>query len=306
MLNVILSFALLFNNIYFNKQSTEVEKIEYFTNNNDSKSITIDISLKSICRDVVQLTIFFYDENKNVMNNKYFSSSLFIEGKTKTKARIPMEVKTKLYFNIILYSSNLDEEIENIMFPIYPKQKVNCDLNLSKTCKSDSHSLIFYSKKKIYEEYEFVSLLNDSLDFKRFDNIVPLSSIRLMSNLIEGEAQTTLILDEKIESLNIDYYGGYLVPIRMIVDKGIITFNFSEKYYIDFIKGETSQNYIRNGRLMNEILLPYKNYKYEFEIDIKENFVSFGTVKITFSVITSGKLIGNCENSKYCIRRGYF
>ena len=55
-------------------------------------------------------------------NNRYFSSALSIKGRKETIAKIPIKVEEKMFFKIILYSSNFKGNIVEIMFPVYPKE----------------------------------------------------------------------------------------------------------------------------------------------------------------------------------------
>lgn len=305
MRNILLSLILLFNGVNVENEVSEVEKIQYLTSDYDEGRAKLDIKIRSKIKDCIQLNIFFYDKEKQLLNNKYYSSSLVIDGIKNTSAKIPIDMDDKIYLNIVLYSGVMEKEILNIMFPLYPKESGSCNLSVQKTCISKWPNLIVYEYKHIEEKYESVALVNEKLDFNVFDNAVPINRIRLKNSINLKEGSAFLILKEKVKQFDIDYNGRYVFPLDVKKEKGLFTFDFVENYYVDELNGKTSQNYLKNGVLKKKILLPYIDEEYTFIIEIKDAFISFDSVTLNFKVSTYGKLIGECSKAKYCFRRSY-
>lgn len=305
MLSFVMALFLAITPINIKNDFCKIEKIEYNANSYNNKNLTLNIKLATSKRDVVQLDVYFYNKHKELVTNKYYSSSLVIDGRKETKATIPLPQGDKLFLNIIFYSGNLEQEIENIMFPIYPREFLLCDLNVEKICKSNNPAVVIYEDKKITEVIEKVSIINNKLEFDSFNNLVPIDQIKLISNLCINQKYSNLQIREKINDLNIYYEEGYRFLIKNKCREGIINFAFAERYYVDFFKGKTSQSYINDSFYINEVLLPYGNGSYSFCIEMEGVFINFSNVKVNFDVHTKGNLIGKCSQSKYCLRRNY-
>ena len=305
MCKIILSVAMFLNVIPMENKVIQVEKIEYLTSNYYNNSVHLDIKFKSSGKDIIQFTIFFYNKDKSLLNNKYYSSSLLIEGNKSTKAIIPVEFTEKIYLNIVLYSGTLEKEILDVMFPLYPKEANTCNLSEYQTCTSMFPNLIVYQNGEIQETYEHISLVNEKLGFNAFDNLVPVNKIRIINNLELLDGYSFLILEKELNQFKINYNDKYIFPLSVVRKKDILNFEFMDLYYIDPFNGETSENYLKNGVLKNNIMLPYEEEKYVFQIEMRDMFSSFNVVEMEFYVETFGKLIGKCSESKYCFRRNY-
>ena len=106
MCNFLLSFILLFNTLSMNQNVCKVEKIECITSNNSSNNIYLTLEIQSTFRDIFELNIYFYNSNKKLLNDKYYSSALAIQGKKSTEAKVPVEINDMMYLNIVVYSGN--------------------------------------------------------------------------------------------------------------------------------------------------------------------------------------------------------
>ena len=305
MRSLLLSFMLLFCNYQDARNITKVNIIEYYSNSHKDDIITLNINITATKRDVIELKIYFCDENKNNLNKDYFSSALTIQGNKKTEARIPIHISEKMYLNIVFYSSNLDKEIENVMFPIYKNEDLICDLNETKICKSNNPVHVIYENKKIREIYEKIAVSNETLMFKSFNNIVPIEDIRLICNNQINDGEMNLYIKEKIDEYSLYYKEGYAFNLEAYVVNNVIRFAFMDYHYVDLHNGKMYDNYISDGVYIKDVILPYRNKEYNFVIELKDCFVSFKTVKLDFKVKTKGDLIGGCETSKYCLRRSY-
>ena len=277
-----------------NNQYSKVEKIEYSNTENSEEFIYLNITIDCYFRDVITLKI-----NNN---EEYYESSLIIENKKETRAKIPFKIKEKSYLKINIISNNENINLTNIEFPVYPKNNDMCDLNKNKFCKSKYPSKVIYENGKIEEYYELMSLNMESTNIFSFNNLIPINKISLYAlNFENGDAY--LYLNKKVDNLNIYYDKKYAFPLKMITNKNSVNFEFSNNYYINEIKGETYENYVVNTRIDNNILLPYVNETYEMKLVIYESN-SFEKVTLKFNVVTEGNLIGNKE-SKYILKRSY-
>ena len=274
-------------------------------NNNTDKNTSINIGLYSCVGDVLELKIYFYDENKMLANNRYFSSALSIKGRKETIAKIPIKVEEKMFFKIILYSSNFKGNIVEIMFPVYPKESSFCSLNRNNLCISKYPSKVSYRNGKIEENYEKISLIAYKDVFYSYDNLIPIQDIKILSDSKKNYGVASLILKENIESFNIYYDNCYRFSLDIKEKDNISFFDFSNKYYIDFLKGVISETHLKNAVFDNNVLLPYKDKEYELILEIEGYFSNFSVVQFNFIVNTEGELIGECKYSKYCIRRSY-
>lgn len=304
MFSVVLSLLLVIGNVTsISNHETKLEKIQFINYQKDN--VELKITLNSPLRDVVELEVAFYDVYKNKMNNEVFSKSLTINGRKETIAKIPFVAKEKIYFNIILFSSNLNEEIENMYFPIYPSENLLCDLSKKEICESNYPSVITYSNGKTKEEFEKIALVSNDLILQSFSNFIPIERISIITNSTTNDGHSSLFLAEKVDELDIYYDEKYSLPLKIKEKNNIINFEFASLYYLNIIEGKTHENYKINTKIDKKVLLPYINKRYSFYIQVKDEFISFSSVLIKFEVITNHKLIGECNNSKYCIRRNY-
>ena len=278
----------------FNKHYSKVEKIEYSNVENSEEFIYLNITINCYIRDVITLKI-----NNN---EEYYESSLIIENKKETRAKIPFKIREKSYLKINIISNNKNINLTNIEFPVYPKNNDLCDLNKNKSCKSKYPNKVVYENNKIEEYYELVSLNMENINVFSFNNLIPINKISLYAlNFENGDAY--LYLNKKVNNLNIYYDKKYTFPLKMITNKNSVNFEFSNNYYINEIKGETYEDYVVNTRIDNNILLPYAYDTYEMKLVIYESN-SFEKVTLKFNVITKENLIGNKE-SKYILKRSY-
>ncbi len=278
----------------FNKHYSKVKKIEYSNVENSEEFIYLNITINCYIRDVITLKI-----NNN---EEYYESSLIIENKKETRAKIPFKIREKSYLKINIISNNKNINLTNIEFPVYPKNNDLCDLNKNKSCKSKYPSIVIYENNKIEEYYELVSLNMENINVFSFNNLIPINKINLYAlNFENGDAY--LYLNKKVNNLNIYYDKKYTFPLKMITNKNSVNFEFSNNYYINEIKGETYEDYVVNTRIDNNILLPYVDETYEMKLVIYESN-SFEKVTLKFNVITKENLIGNKE-SKYILKRSY-
>lgn len=278
----------------FNKHYSKVEKIEYSNVENSEEFIYLNITINCYIRDVITLKI-----NNN---EECYESSLIIENKKETRAKIPFKIREKSYLKIDIISNNKNINLTNIEFPVYPKNNDLCDLNKNKSCKSKYPNKVVYENNKIEEYYELVSLNMENINVFSFNNLIPINKISLYAlNFENGDAY--LYLNKKVNNLNIYYDKKYTFPLKMITNKNSVNFEFSNNYYINEIKGETYEDYVVNTRIDNNILLPYVDETYEMKLVIYESN-SFEKVTLKFNVITKENLIGNKE-SKYILKRSY-
>lgn len=301
---IVLCTALLINMVNVSeKDIVEVKEIIYDSYENNR--INLDIELYSSNEDIVEMKVYFCNENKEIIYNKYFEAALVIKGSKKTKAKIPFEVKENIFLNIIFYSSKKNKEIDNIMFPIYHYEKRSCYLTESIACISDVPINIIYKEKNISEEKEKISIKKDNFIYNSFNNKIPLEKIKINSNFNIKEGEVNLYIKNEINEFDLYYKDNYLFPLEIYYDKGFMTFMFSNIYYLDLIKSRVYEDYHDNTVAMKNIILPYADNEYEMTIELKDCFSFFEKVVINFKVITKGNLLGDCVSSKYCLRRVY-
>lgn len=305
MFNIFISLSLILNMININVDYCNIEKIEYYSNQYENNFITLNIGVKTNKRDVVQLDVYFYNKDNELLTNKYYSTSLVIDGKKETRAKIPLVVEGNINLNMVFYSGNLETEIENVMFPIYPREFLSCNLNESLICESNSPVYVLYENKNIKEVKEKIDILNEDLNFNSFNNLVPVNKVKLISTYQCLNHIAVLKLNEKIDGYDIYYDSEYSFPLKISCYNGILSFEVGEMYYVDFVNGKVSENYNYGSKYTNEILLPYENKNYLFRIEMENCFYNFDFVVFEFYVQTKGNLIGKCNESKYCLRRNY-
>lgn len=305
MLNVILSLLLFFNSAIISYENeTKVEKIVYQPNFYVNGIINLEIFVSSFVKDIVELKVYFYDVENNLISNDFFSSSIIIEGKKKTVAKIPFKFNKQIYLNIIIYSDNSKKEIENILFPIYEKGNVICELTESKQCVTSHPSLVIYEESKIMEKYEELYLITDP-DIYSKNNILPINKINLLYNFEILENEANLLIYDEIEEFDLIYDEKYFFPLDIVQNRNVLSFNLLNSYYLDIVDGKMYERYVKDTICTDEIILPYKNKTYDLDIVINEGFINFSKVIINFNVTTKGNLIGQCDGCKYQIRRNY-
>ena len=299
---IVLCVSLLFNTINFKEGNrTVVESIVHNTNKEDV--IELEIELYSNNEDIVEMSIYFYDEKMEDKYDEYFSSSLLIKGSKTTTATIPFEKKEKVFLNIIFFSNDLAENIADIFFPIYKANVGVCKLSDVYYCQSGAPSVIEYKNGEIKEFYDKFFLVNKNNEFYSFRNYIMLDKIKLSASMWQ-DVSANLYIEEEIEGLNLYYDSGYVVPLIVNFEDGIITFNLANNYYLDVLHGKTYEDYKDGTVFSNNILLPYRDNEYDMSIEI-DGLESFTEVIINFKTKTNGMFYGACKESKYCLRRDY-
>lgn len=270
---------------------SEVKKIEYTSidYNNNVLNLKLDISVSK--RDIITLNIYFYKDKAK--QEKYYNSSLTLEKSSETVAKIPIEICEKMEMNIIVISNNMGEEIANAFLPLYPYQQEMCVLEMNKVCTSKYPSVVSYKNNEISKEYETISLVNDSLFFYSFNNLLPLDKISLITNLsISNEGYGVMRIEE------------YQVPIK-VNGYNIKQLGLENKYYLNVKEGITYDKYVCDTIYDSNIILPYIDKEYSVNIELYDCFLSFNTVSISFVVATRNSFLGDCSSSVYCFRRVY-
>lgn len=210
-----LVFCVIIN--LFNKHYSKVEKIEYSNAENSEEFIYLNITINCYVRDVITLKI-----NNN---EEYYESSLIIENKKETRAKIPFKIKEKSYLKINIISNNENINLTDIEFPVYPKNNEMCDLNKNKSCKSKYPSKVIYENDQIEEYYELISLNMENTNIFSFNNLIPINKISLYAlNFENGDAY--LYLNKKVNNLNVYYDKKYAFPLKMITNKNSVNFEF--------------------------------------------------------------------------------
>lgn len=300
MLKVILSISLLFS--AYEKEDFRVDKISYSASDNTGSMFYLNIDLYSAKKDIIELKIYFYDIDKNVLNNICYSSSLEVNKSKSTIAKIPYKIEEDIYLRIFILNENGKNEILNLFFPVFPKEdNVCCFLNRS----CETRDVVVYSKGVIEEIKSKVFLINENTTLYSFDNRLKIERIRLSASLFKEDGYAYLSIKDKIDGINLYYNEGYQIPLSVISDKGIIYSKLENMYYLDFLKGATFENYNKDTIYMNDIVFPYFDNSHEMKLVFFDCFAGFSRVEVSFNLFIEGNLIGDCLSSKYCLRRGY-
>lgn len=304
MLKYLSLFVMLFNSGFYNDISTKIEKIEYSKKDYVNNILHLNISVQAPKKDILELIIDFYDENNMKIGNT-FSSAIIVQGRKKTIAKIPVEVKKTMQMKIVIEGNNEKRELLNIVIPLYRYTEENCNLSEKGFCESKYPSKIMYLNGELQEIYEKIFLINDVLEFHSLDNYIPLNKINIIGQYEINDDRGELKIEKEIEEMHLYFYEGYSFPIKLDIKDGKLQFDFENSYYIDKMKGEMYEEYYVNTIYDNKVLLPYKQAEYYLNIKLENCFLYFDNVEIDFLVYTSNILIGDCKNSLYCFRRIY-
>lgn len=292
MYKLALIFSVIIN--LFSNNYSKVEKLEYENIISNSEYFYLNITINCYYRDIITLKIKSDEE--------YYESSLIIENKKETRAKIPFKIKERIFLNIIITSSNENRNLLDIDFPVYPKNNSKCDLNKNNSCKSEYPIKVTYKNNEIIEKYEQISLNMKNTEIISFNNLIPIKNISLYAlNFDMGDAY--LYLNKEVNGLKVYYDGEYVLPLNIIKSRNNLNFEFSNSYYIDEMSGNTYEDYMINTKVDNNILLPYIDDIYDMKLVIYESN-SFDEIILEFKVITRGNLIGNSK-SKYLLKRSY-
>ena len=296
---ILMCTSLLFSTLNFG-ENIEIKKIEYDAIDNNDESIKLNIDLYSSERDVVELRVFFDDENN------YYSKALVVSGKVFTTARIPIVLDENSVLRLEFYSGNLDKVFTNINFPVYKKIKSKCDIMNNGYCKSNFPTKVVYVNNEIKEIYDEIALISKNKVLYSFDNTLPLNKIILNSNEIDfNKGNATVIIKDRIDEINIYYNEGYALPLNVHYKNKIINFSLANKYYVDLKKGKVYEDYKSDAIYKKEIIFPYRDGEYDIQIVLVDFFASLDEIVIKFKLKTKGILIGECKVSKYCVRRNF-
>jgi hypothetical protein len=267
-----------------------VDKIEYNEDENQDDFIYLNIDLFSLYYDLVEMKIFFYNEDKSSEYDTFYSSSLFVENNVKTRAKIKIPEKKNMFLKIVLFSDRLNKEFYDLLLPIYFNNETNCNLNLMYECKSMYPTKVVYYEGNIVEKYNKIELVNRKKYYFAADNLLPIKDIKIVS-------ETELNADGVYFIIN-----DFVVPVDYFYIDNIIHFRFGNIYCIDYLSGTTYANYKEGCVFSNNIILPYKNMSYDVDFVI-DNYSSFKKIVFSFKVETKGDLLGKCKISKFCITR---
>lgn len=294
MLKIGLIYSIIINLLSINNRASTVDKVEWQLKENAGAYAYLNITINCPKRDIITLKI--------KSNDKEYESSLIIEGKKETKAKILLNEDKEHILSINVFSQNKNDQIGDFDFPIYFINNQKCYLNKSKSCYSKYPSKVIYQNGKIKEYNEVISLNVFDLNLNSFNNLIPIKRLSFYTKNIEmGDAY--LYLKKQYENIQINYNNQYEFPLDIIKKDNLMTFEFSTNYYIDDMNGITYEDYKINTRIDNNILMPYVDETYEFQL-IVYDLGAFESVSLDFSVNTKGSLIGK-ENSKYRIKRNY-
>lgn len=300
---VIMCVSLLFSATNLNsKEETMIRSISFEASSDNVVSLEIEVYSK--IRDLIEMKVTFYSKEKLKINEDVFSSTLSVEGKKTTIARIPFIIEENMFFRLSFYSENKKAIVEDIYFPIYEAKSFVCNLSNGDYCKGKFPNLVVYKSGVIKEKYEELFLLDRKLYYTSFNNYLPLDKIKISSTIRVDGLSAYLILKEKLKEIDLYYKEEYKVPLSMIIDDSIISFQLSNNYYINIIEGSTYEDYKEGTVFSNNILFPYKNKSYDMNIEIEDS-ISFEKIIIPFNFKTKGDFFGNCNKSKYCVRRNY-
>lgn len=300
---VIMCVSLLFSAVNLNSKEEAVIRSISFEIGRDN-IVSLEIEVYSKIRDLIEMKVTFYNEEKLKISDDVFSSALSVEGKKTTIARIPFNEEEKMFFRLSFYSQNKKENIEDIYFPVYKAQSFVCDLSNENYCKGKIPKFVVYKNGMMEEKYEEIFLLNRKLKYTSFNNYLPLDKIKISSTFSVDGLSAYLILKERVEEINLYYKEEYKVPLSLIFNNSIISFQLSNNYYVNVIEGSTHEDYKEGTIFSNNILFPYKSKCYDMNIEIEDS-VSFEKIIIPFNFETKGNLFGKCNESKYCVRRKY-
>lgn len=283
-------------------EETKIEKIEY--NNYSNDLIKLQITILANKKDLIEMQICFYDAKKNKLKDTCYSSAIEVEKRKNTTAKIEKNIKENMYLHIVFISTNEGKKIEEVMFPIYINEKETCYISKKFYCKSKSPSKVIYENGEINKIYDELSLINKQNNYYSYDNLMPLQRIKINSKHEVLEGSANLYIYKEIRDFHIYYDMKYIFPLKIKYDD-ILSFEFENEYYLDLLKGITYEDYNLNLIKMNQIVFPYKDQEYDIKIEIIDCFNIFKTIEVDFKVLTKGKLFGNCNESKYCLRRIY-
>lgn len=304
MLKVILSICFLVNFTY-KEDNFRVDKIQYDYKESAEEYITLKIELFSKQEDIIEMRVYFCDEEKKYLNKSFYSSTLKIEGHAKTIAKIPYTAEEKQYFYISFFINNGRDKDFDIYFPIYPYEKGACNLSLKTYCQSRYPTSVLYSDAIIKEEKSEVFLINSKDNFYSFNNTIPINKIKISSNYFNNDGYANLYVLDKIDEFKLYYDEGYVIPLKMDFSNPVLKFSFDANYYLDLINGIVYDEYVSGTVYKNNVIFPYYDNSYSLYIELIDCFPYFSEVQIYFSVLVEGNLIGDCYQSKYCLRRKY-
>lgn len=304
MLKIALCLSLLVPSFY-NVDEDIVEKIEYNVSSYSKEGIELDVSLNINKRMVLTMKVYFYDENKNILNNKYYASSVVLEKHSETKAKIPIQFNGKIYLNIMFENGENNEEIDNLFFPIYEKLAGVCDFGEEKMCDSKYPVKVVYQKGFVNEFFEKIFLVEDNLHMRSYDNRLPIEKLAIKTSVHKEDGYAALYIYEKYDYINVYYDGKYEFPLEIYSENGIINFKIANKYYLNYIDGKISEEYFANSVFDNNLVFPFNEDIYYMDIVLVDAFYVFDIVKLPFVFEIKGNLIGRCNDAKYCIKRGY-
>lgn len=269
-----------------------IDKVYHYQNNEDRKQIVFELDTDYYKKHFLNVYISLYDEKDNFIAK--YSNSIDVIGKKEVTANIDFSHSCVSYIVIEVFYQE-KKVSDNIMINIYKQD--DCFLNkYNRVCnriyKSEADNGV---SKDYYTHF--------TIDRGLFDRFLPynefnVETIKFYSHYDFSKGNVYLEIQENIEGFKIFYNDKYRFLLGLNED---LKFGLLDEYYVNVSDFSFSDSYVEGGHLTKNIHLPfnedYKEYLCRFVID------DFIDIYVDFHLATSDKLFGNCEDSKFCIKR---
>ena len=214
-----------------------------------------------------------------------------------------------LHFRFSVFQNTT--EISFVIAIIYPIEKKEFDLSKNNIKRLQSEDVAFRIKNSkvtgYADEFNFVGFKNYidadnycSLDLKgnRFIHNSDIFNYKNSYLIIYDDKRLLKYFSHELDKI--------IIPLKIIDDEEVKSFEFDKEFYVDRRNLESSEKKMNDFVKTNKLFLPV-NMKNEFigtkmQIVIKECGYNGYTLNIDLTYDVFRELIGNCNNSDFCIK----
>lgn len=280
-------------NLSLNTNYMSLTSIEHYQTSQEIKQLCFNFESDYLNIHEVFVSIELYDSNDVL--KKTYSNSLNIVGEKQANANFNAKDDIEYALIDIYYDKAILEKDIKINFYnqnncLLDKDNRECNfIYLSRYSNrvTKDHFTNFRMNKNVFDKY-----LNT--------NVLSLSEVSFYSDYNFENSFVYFRVMDQVDGYDLFYDNYYNMELK-IIDGTLHYFQLLEDNYVNLEEFYYGEEYLSKNIKTNKIIFPYNDEFKEYKCEILiESGIS---IKIQFNILTNGKLLGECNNSKFCIVR---
>ena len=281
-------------NATVNTDYVDIEKICHYQNNIDKKQIIFEIDSDYLTKHTLDVYISLYGPKDTYLLT--YNNTLDVLGKKHAIANVECGNHQVEYVIIDVYYKELKIQANN-KINFYHQQDCLLDED-NRSCNRIYKSEVIDGINKDY----YTNFIMGGNLYNKFliVNELDVEEIQFFSLYEFDEANVYFFVNDYIDKYQLPYNDKYIFLMNIKKDNKSY-FSLVDEYYLVLDTFSYSDQYLENAIITNNIHFPfseeYKEYNCEILID------DFIDIYIKFKVATSDNLFGDCQKSKFCLKR---